>query len=922
MNSTTRLRLPRAVVPCLVLVTVAGMVPSAWPPAVAEPSPRPSPEVSASQLPDRAAARAAEEVELPRPARGDAAVRLLADQVDEAAEVNDLAAGELVELLQDDPSAWLATDGRLHYKEPLPGPDATGAAALGAAPDLPPAETFRLHSNPGATRTVFLDFDGATVSGTRWHEQYPTTPTVHPAWDPDGTGAAFSDAEKQKVQAIWAAVSEDFAPFDVDVTTEDPGPAGIRREDSSDTRYGTHVLISPSTARQTICGSVPCGGVAWVDVFGGVQAPGGNGYGFYQPAWVFPQSLNNSPKSIAEAVSHEAGHTLSLQHDGNLTSGYDLGHGAWAPIMGAGYYSPLSQWSKGDYAGANNKQDDVALLAARLGVRPDEAGTGPAGAASLPATGGLIATREDVDTFRLGTCRGPVTVAADVAATAPDLDVSLTLLDGSGSTVATSDPPSAMNSPDTATGLSASLRRELGVGTYYTSVDGVGNGPWLTGYDDYGSLGRYDLRVTGDCDGAFPAGAPSAPTDLSAAAEPVAPSITLTWSAPESPGASGVTGYTISSSAGHVAQVPATARTHTFTGLQPGTTYTFDVAAVNATGTGRSSSVTATTAPTVVRTPGPPQTVTASWDGPRQRAVVRWNPPADDGGAAVSKYRVYLDGALLTSFGADVRSVEITGVGRGSHQVAVRAVNSAGDGPGAQATFAVAPRPVNDAFDARTQLTGLRGQTSGDNTEASSQSGDPVPPTTGGTPGDASVWFAWTAPVSGLATFRTTSTATGRDTTLGVYSGDTLGTLSRVAGNDDAGPSTALSTSTFAVTAGTTYAVAVDGFRNVAGGVGPFTLDWSTEEARATRTVLHAPRTARAGARPVVRVVVTRDGEPAAGRVALRHPRGTQALTLQDGVARYRLPRLQPGRARITASYAGNPLSLPSTASRTIRVQR
>jgi hypothetical protein len=63
------------------------------------------------------------------------------------------------------------------------------------------------------------------------------------------------------------------------------------------------------------------------------------------PGWVFSGLLNNNIKYIAEAVSHEAGHTLGLQHQSNYdaectkTSEYGQGQGtgeiSWAPIMGS-----------------------------------------------------------------------------------------------------------------------------------------------------------------------------------------------------------------------------------------------------------------------------------------------------------------------------------------------------------------------------------------------------------------------------------------------------------------------------------------------------------------------------------------------------------------------------------------------------------
>ena len=58
------------------------------------------------------------------------------------------------------------------------------------------------------------------------------------------------------------------------------------------------------------------------------------------------------------------GHTLGLSHDGNSTATYFFGADGsqWAPIMGAGYYKPITPWSKGEYTDANNQQDDVATI--------------------------------------------------------------------------------------------------------------------------------------------------------------------------------------------------------------------------------------------------------------------------------------------------------------------------------------------------------------------------------------------------------------------------------------------------------------------------------------------------------------------------------------------------------------------------------
>ena len=81
---------------------------------------------------------------------------------------------------------------------------------------------------------------------------------------------------------------------------------------------------------------------------------------------------NNS----AEAASHELGHNLYLAHDGTSSTGYYTGHGSapvkWAPIMGVGYYSDVTEWSKGEYAGANNQEDDLQKITVYLPYRIDD----------------------------------------------------------------------------------------------------------------------------------------------------------------------------------------------------------------------------------------------------------------------------------------------------------------------------------------------------------------------------------------------------------------------------------------------------------------------------------------------------------------------------------------------------------------------
>lgn len=432
------------------------------------------------------------EFRLGRAMRGEMAVQALGDRLAEVAGAHRMNPEGLRQMLRRDTSLAVDEAGRLHYTdEPLPADlSLEGTPAAGAAEGLIPltvSATFSLHSKLGAKRTIYLDFDGHLLSGTVWNSRYNGGANLTaPAWDLDGNPLAWNETELGRIQNIWQRVAEDFAPFDVDVTTELTNESVLTRATTSDDVFGVRVLIS---AISSYVGNY--GGIAYVGVFDSASD-------YYKPALVFPERLSNSEKYIAEACSHEAGHTLGLSHDGTSTgTAYYLGQGsgecAWAPIMGAGYYKNLSQWSKGEYANPNNTEDDLAVMQNNgLPFRADDHGNTRETATTLP-TGtslqawGLIGFLDDVDMFHFVAGPGPASLLVSPAALGPNLDVALELRDAQGALILSAAP--------TAT-LSASLSTTLAGGDYYLVVRGSGNGdPLTTGYTRYGSAGQY--LVTG-----------------------------------------------------------------------------------------------------------------------------------------------------------------------------------------------------------------------------------------------------------------------------------------------------------------------------------------------------------------------------------------------------------------------------------------
>jgi hypothetical protein len=397
---------------------------------------------------------------------------------------------------------------KAHAVETVPTPAATDPEVAAAAVPVSPFPTSLIfHSRPGAPNVLYINFVGKTITGTQWNNEIDRTSINAVAFSTDTDLTTFSDAEQTVIRRVWQRMAEDFAPFNIDVTTERPAAFNARTAE---------VLIT----RKTDSGGAlnpfsTAGGVAYVDVFGL------SNFGTYRPAFVYHDNLGNSESNIAEAASHEIGHNLGLSHDGTNTLEYYGGHGtdavSWGPLMGTGYNRNVSQWSKGEYFRANNTQDDLATIAAKLSYRTDDHGATSGAATSLvitggttinsttpetdpanasPANKGVITSSTDVDVFSFTTGSGAVQLNVNpwiitTGTRGGNLDIKLELYNQAGTLVTSVNPAGQTQ---------ASIQTTLAGGRYFLHVKNSLQGTPLanppSGYTDYGSIGQYFISGT------------------------------------------------------------------------------------------------------------------------------------------------------------------------------------------------------------------------------------------------------------------------------------------------------------------------------------------------------------------------------------------------------------------------------------------
>ena len=434
----------------------------------------------------------------------------------------------------------VSADNRLFYACKMVAPVGSlpgAAAAIQTGPDTstytgtPPTvnatTAFQLHSRPGASKVLYLDFNGHTTPAGVWSGSSIVTPAFQLA----GTASPTDPLNLNAIRDIWLHVAEDFAAWDIDVTTEQPAP----------TARGQRCVIGGSV--MDWLGVPGVMGVAHLSSFGGaINGNDDNNFVFIDNNYPSMKPTTSNYEITILCVAHEVGHTVGLNHWGESAAGsggsYTVGHTVTGhtgvtsvcPIMGnsglLGWPNAcnLNQWSKGDYPFAeaqtgDGTQDDIAIISTfapqLTGVLDDHGntlGTASNVAGTTITAGGTISDPNDVDLMKITAGAGTISLTLKPHLKYRNyngnLKVGISLLNSAGTVVAKSYDVSSL-------GNSLVYNIPTG-GTYYIKVNGLGYDPavpaasqvWTNtgvtgtvvgtsaGFTNYGSLGRYGVTGT------------------------------------------------------------------------------------------------------------------------------------------------------------------------------------------------------------------------------------------------------------------------------------------------------------------------------------------------------------------------------------------------------------------------------------------
>ncbi|MBY0589471.1 hypothetical protein K2X85_20030 [bacterium] len=374
---------------------------------------------------------------------------------------------------------------------------ARGEISLSVAASGSPLSSLPLlTSNSSASAVLFLDFDGFTDSDGWRNGGFGASSIIYPnasvpPFDLDNDATTYSSVELDAIREIWQRVSEDYSPFNINVTTIEPA--------NFDNGAALRIAIGGNGNRPdgTTWFTKSNPAVAWIGSFTNNAD---------NTAWVFPYRLQlpttaDWVRRIAEDASHEAGHSFGLEHQSSWTfntstlswtlTEYNPGSGAWGPIMGDARDRSFTTWNRGPTpAGVGSSQDDMAILANStngFGYRADEAPDSYLSAIPLtvgsPITvgaAGYITTNTDEDWYYVDVPTGPVRFTVTPASVGANLEANLRLFAGNGQLVTQGNATD--NVPVT---ISASVN----AGRYCVGVRSTA----ATDPSKYGRVGQYGL---------------------------------------------------------------------------------------------------------------------------------------------------------------------------------------------------------------------------------------------------------------------------------------------------------------------------------------------------------------------------------------------------------------------------------------------
>lgn len=386
-----------------------------------------------------------------------------------------------------------------------------------------------LSSLVGAPATLYLDFVGGKEATWSNVDAGHVANITTPAFSLDGDATQFSAAEITAMTKIWQRVAEDYAPFNINVTTVNPG--------SFNDRQGLKVVIGGDDAwyrdavnKKSGRNDAPTGsGTSDIGSFTNASENTVFVFSANIVNWTHGTTMNYDGKgklidinaAVATTASHESGHAFGLRHDHDYYPGtaivsnvYSTGTADWTPIMGDNLASDRTTWAfatidmlhipipqPGNPAFAINvpiTQDEMAVIAGPangFGYRatdhsqlfsayPMDVRAITWGYTELTASG-ILTSADDAAYYRFTTTGGHALVDLTPAAEGPNLAAKVAVYRDFGT--GWNHHYSLVASAAPAGQLSASLSLDLGAGNYVVVASGRG---------DYGDVGQYHLTVT------------------------------------------------------------------------------------------------------------------------------------------------------------------------------------------------------------------------------------------------------------------------------------------------------------------------------------------------------------------------------------------------------------------------------------------